>query len=549
MPAWMKDYRKAVPLGVVIAVLAALLATAPRGARNPQGFAADGPGATPSSASSAPVATGAPSDKIVSQDRFSAPASKGKRARLNLKGPQAPGSGKGAGGGGATYKGVLDKTVKVGFTWQHAQCGNFFGPSIAAAFGVPQPNEQESITAAIEYFERFPEVAFPDLPSRLSQGISATKGYWGRRVQPIFEDNGGPVCSDKARATAVKLAEQDKVFGTVQIPNDGANEFIAPEMAAHKLINIGAPGLTRDAYKKWEPYVYDVTFSGSDVVDAWTSWACRDLVGKASIDTGDPTTAKKTRVFGVVYPDLPNARALFKETEARFKTCGAVFASKVAYSADIDQQASSAANAIAQFRANGVTSVYMMTDPLFSATLTSASTGQSFYPEWVVSSLGFNDVAFVVEHFYDKQQQKNVSGASHLSTSVAQEWTDTPQYKAWKMVRPNEEPPGDWNNWYLQILVLYAGMAGAGPDLAPVSFEHGVGDVCGPCARASKKDIYLGFGPGDMTGVDDFTIVRFNPSKENKHDPGDGTGRPALGDWDFPENGLRYYRSIDRPER
>src|SRR5262249_16393540 len=156
--------------------------------------------------------------------------------------------------------------------------------------------------------------------------------------------------------------------------------------------------------------------------------------------------------------------------------------------------------------------------------------------------VGFNDVAFVVEHFYDGQQQKNVSGISYLSTSTALDWHQTPQYKAWKRVNPNTEPPGDWNNWLLQVEILYAGLIGAGPNLKPSTFLSGLNSVCGPCPRNTVRDIYVGFGPGDTTGVDDFTIVKFDPNKPDTHDPGDGTGRQANGDWVYPEKGLRYFR-------
>jgi hypothetical protein len=556
MPLWMRDVRKAGPLLVLCLGLLVLLLTSPQvkppSETTAAGAATDSDAVTPT-ASTAPTA--GPQASPVGQPGLPGSRPSGVTAPAGAAGfvpPAAvskPGSGQGAGGGGASYQGVLDKSIRMGFTWQHQSCGNYTDAAVAAGFGVPQPDPQTSISSAIAYFERFPERAFPNLSPELARGVSAKTGYWGRRLQPIYADNGGPLCADKARATATQLAEQDKAFGTVQIPNDGANQYLAQVMAAHHLIDIGAPGLTRKTYDQYEPYVYDVTFSGSDVVAAWSSYACRDLVGKTSTQTGDPTTAGKKRAIAVVYPDQPLAKALTGEARAGLKRCGADFAVSTAYPTDVSQQGAAASNAVAQFRAANVTTVLMLTDPLFSATLTSAATGQSYYPEWTVSSIGFNDVAFVVEHFYDKQQQKNVSGASFLSSSSALPWHEQPAYKAWKAVNPDREPPGDWNNWYLQIQVLYAGILGAGPQLSPTSFLAGLARTCGPCTRNNSKDVLLGFGPGDTTGVDDFTIVQFNPSKPDYHDPGDGTGRQAIGDWDFPEKGLRYYRTINSPER
>ncbi len=550
VPNWARDWRKVLPGACIIVALIVLLVTVGPGSQKagPLSQGANrstdiGPGGGASPADGNTVGNQAPGTGAVA----SGPATQTGALR-NLPASGA-GSGLGSGGGGGTYKGVSDKTALMGFTWQHAQCGGFSGTAIAAAFGVPQAADEESIKAAIEFFESHPIVAFPDLPPELAKGVSAKTGYWGRRVKAILADNGGPFCGDQARATAVKLAEQDGVLGTVQIPNDGANQFIAPEMAARKRINIGGPGFTRDMYSRWEPYVYDITFSGTDIVEAWASWACRDLWGRNSFDTGDVQTANKRRVFALVYPDGQISGDLAKQARDRFARCGGSFKVNVAYPTGIDQQPGAANNAIANFKTNGVTSVYMLTDPLFSATLTSASTSQVFFPEWSVSSIGFNDIPFVIRHFYDEQQRPNIFGASHLSSSDRVTWSQTPAYKAWKLVRPDREPPGGWNNWYLNIFVLYAGMLGAGPALTPTTFLEGLNKVCGPCDRTSKRAAYLGFGKGDTTGIDDFTVVKFNPNKEDTYDPPDEYGRRQLGYWDFPERGLRYLRSIDRPER
>ncbi len=543
LPSWLGQWRRAVPAGVIALVLLILLVTAPPRRQEAVELAAD-----PGTASTIPTeeTTQPPLEDNIVAD---VPGATGGEATSGPQTTFGTDGRLGAGGGGATYRGVADKSIKVGFTWQQEQCADFFGPAIAAAFGVPAADPELSIRTAIDYFEKFPTVAFENLPDDLAAGVSSSSGYWGRRLRPVFADNGGPSCSDKARATALKLADQDKVFGTLQIPNDGANQYIAPEMAARKLINIGGPGFTRAMYNKWEPYVYDITYSGTDVMDAWSSWACRDLKGKKSIDTGDPTTARKPRVIALVHPDAPLARALAVEVKESFARCGGAFKVVISYPAGLDQQPGAASNAIAQFRTNSVTSVLMMTDPLFASQLTSAASSQGMQPEWLVTSVGFNDIAFVIRHFYEENQRKNILGASHLTSFDRDKWTETNQYKAWKRMRPDREPPGDWNNWFLHISLLYAGILGAGENLTPQSFLGGLNRVCSPCVRTSKKAGYLAFGPGDTTGLDDFTLVRFNPNKEDIYDPPDQYGRRQLGYWDFPEGGLRYYRTIDRPER
>ncbi len=550
VPTWARDWRKVLPGASILVALIVLLVTVAPGSQRAGRLSGESAGAVASdesTAESTEIADNGGNGKA-SGDAIARSGS-GQPGSIRSRGRVGAGSGVGAGGGGATYKGVFDKSVKMGFTWQHAQCGGFSGQAIAAAFGVPQPADEEVIKAAIEYFESYPELAFPGMPSEISKGISAKTGYWGRRVKAVLEDNGGPFCGDQARAAAVKLAEQDGVLGTVQIPNDGANQFIAPEMAARKRLNIGGPGFTREMYSRWEPYVYDVTFSGTDVAEAWASWACRDLWGKKSFGTGDAQTADKRRVFALVYPDGQISGDLAKQARARFARCGGSFKVNVAYPTGIDQQPAAANNAIANFKTNGVTTVYMLTDPLFAATLTSASTSQVFFPEWSVSSIGFNDIPFVIRHFYDEQQRRNIFGASHLSSSDRERWSETTQYKAWKRVRPDREPPGNWNNWYLNIAILYAGMAGAGPTLTPTTFLEGLSKVCGPCARVSQRSVLVGYGKGDTTGTDDFTLVKFNPQKEDVYDPPDEYGRRQVGYWDFPEKGLRYLRSIDHPER
>lgn len=463
----------------------------------------------------------------------------------------------GAGAAGAlsvNHKGVTDKKFRVGFSWQHESCGNFFGPGLAAAFGVPQPEDQEAINAGIDYFEKHAnEVSFiANAPADVKAAVGSGKGYWGRTVEPFFADNGGPFCADAARAMVTDFAQTKKVFAAMQIPNDGGNYVIAGEASANKLVNIGAAGFRDADYKAWSPWAWDSTFSGSKAVRGWASWACRDLVSGTTFDTGalsTPPTSKVPRVLGLLRPDDPLYKGLADEVKATLQSrCDGKFKIEQAYSLDVAAAQQTADTAMKAMEDAGVTTIYLLTDILFPAFFTTEATKDNYYPEWAVSSVGFQDIAFVIRHLWNEQQKKNAFGASHLVAADRQPWFQTETYKAFKKVRPNREPPGNWNNWYIQMAILYAGVAGAGPVLNQDTFASGLHRLCGPCTRTSNKALLVGYGIGDPTGTDDFTLLKFNPNKQDVYDPPDQyNGQPQNGYWDFPEGGVRYLETIDRP--
>jgi hypothetical protein len=344
------------------------------------------------------------------------------------------------------------------------------------------------------------------------------------------------------------MAESDKVFGLIQRGNEGPEVPMSLVMAQHKLIAIGRQNTGPLWFKQRAPYFWDGMW-GEGVSEniALGSWICRDWAGKKANDTGDPLVTGMPRQLGIIYPDDPGFRELAAVLKAELATCKAT-AKEYPYPFDLSTLEAQTETVVSKMKSDRITTVLSIADFISMLLMSKGATAQGYHPEWVRSGWGVAAYPVSYRTFMVSDQARNAWAAADAASIAAPAFHDTEAYRAWKKIRPDEEPDGDWPSYFYQFKVLALGMAGAGPNLTPETFGLGLQRLCDPCTRSNDKLPRVRLRPGHYTHLDGFTLVRWNPNKADPTSPPDNTGAPAQGYFDFLEGGKRYGLRITDPD-
>jgi len=456
------------------------------------------------------------------------------------------GTGSSGSNAGATYQGVTADSVFWGFSAQANGCGGFNQNETAAAFGV-NANPAVAYEAAAEFFNTHVLDNFP-LPPEIRAHVNPENGYWGRRITSVFRDSGGFACQDVGRANAVRMAEEDKVFGLVMRGNEGPEVPMSLVMAQHGLVHIGRHLTTRTFQQQREPYFFDGFWGSGEIQNIGLgSWICRDWKDQPAADTGDPLVSGMPRKFAITRPEGSNFDDAVAALAGELDACGVAY-TEYSYPVDLSTVAANIETVVTRMKRDGITTLLTADPFLFILFMSQAADKQVYFPEWVRS--GFSDgsrPAFYTT-FMTATQARNAWAAADAASPVLPGYYESESYLAWKAVRPDEEPIGDWDSYYFQFKTLALGMAGAGPTLTPETFAEGLQRVCNPCPRSDPLLPLETYQPGKPLNLDGFTLVKWNPNKPCPICPPDAEGNQPVGYFDFLEDGKRYGRRISEPD-
>ena len=448
---------------------------------------------------------------------------------------------------GKTYQGVTATSVLMGTAAATNSCGGFDQSAVRSAYGLAPSNDQLSYKEAVAYFNKYPLTDYP-LPASIRAHVNAKTGFWGRHITTVFRDSGGYACQDVGRANAVTMAEKDKVFGLIMPNTDGPEVPMSLVMAQHHLIHIGRWMTGPLFWKQRAPYFFDGWHGdGVEQNTALGSWICRDWVNKKGYNTGDVRVTGMPRKFGILFPDDPEFHEVANVLESEVGRCG-LHPKQYAIPFDLQTLEAQAQATVSRMMQDGVTTILSVNDFLTRLMSSEAATNQGWHPEWVLSGWGIGSYPGAYNTFMDPTQAPNAWCACDAAAVNMPSWNHLESYLAWKKVMPSQEPPGGWNNFYWQFKLLALGLAGAGPDLNPTTFAHGLNLLCDPCARANALLPLMIVPPGHYTNREGFTLTRWDPNKPDVYDPPGNNGQPKAGYFDFLENGKRYLLRITDPD-
>ena len=396
----------------------------------------------------------------------------------------------GSDNGGETSRGVTAASIAI------SARGSAGGADILSTMRRFLPNSSSSSTAP----------ANPATTQKTLEGLfeyfNKNFQFYGRKLElKAFEAKADTTVEltgagqQGAEADAVRVATEIEAFADVTATTEPYNTALS----AKKVIALGAPYMSDEYFKNRRPYAWSYTPSCSTVSKATSEAQIKTLAGKPAMYAGDPALRTKTRKIAIISPDNKEYQTCTKEGVANLRANG-TDAVTLSYPLDLGNLGKAAENLLNKLLSEGITSVACACDPLLPRYLTEAATKANYRPEWMVMGTALTD-SDIVGALYDKEQWKNAFGI----TALCQQFNtkESPAYKAFKSVRPNEEPVESVEVIYYQLYLLAIGVQMAGPDLTPETFEKGMfayPEHSGP--GGSWK-----FGPGKYTPQTSASVV------------------------------------------
>lgn len=391
--------------------------------------------------------------------------------------------------GGATAPGVTGDTIRI----SHRYLVDGHLPATFANLAGRSLDEDaediwESTEALVEYFnENFQ--------------------FYGRKLEVVRFDGKGSLTvelfgggQENANVDA-RTALDLEVFADV-------NSFTQPyseALADQRIIAIGAPYMSREWFQNRAPYVWsnfpDCTF----IAELSASLASHHLMDEpASFAGGD--LAGRRRRLGIVYPNTTQYTRCGKAAERIYTDAGHEIADIQSYSFEIGKADSNATAVLAKLRDRDITTVACGCDPIMVQALARKAEQQGYQPEWFILGTGFVDWDLVGQVITNGSGSQWSRAFGVTPSTRPEPFGQSEAYRAFKTVRPDEEPSQFIDLNYAILYRLAIGIHMAGPNLTPESFAQGMLNYPGGTGALGAWK----FSPTNYTGVADARMVYWN---------------------------------------
>lgn len=423
----------------------------------------------------------------------------------------------GADNGGATAPGVTADTVTI--TYRMTPDNNLLkilADFLQVPFDEPPERMVETAEGLVEYFNQKFQFYGRTLELERLEGTGSL----------VLEFTGGG--QEGAGADAIKATEAG-AFADVT----GLTQPYAEALHRQKIVNIGAPYMSREWFADKRPYAWSNFPDCSTASEVASEVGVKSVIGRPAEYAGGDL-AGRTRTLGIIAPDNLEYQQCRDAAVKYIEDAGLEVAFKANYVLDLNRIATQADAIVSQLKDQGITSVALGTDPLMAAALVRKADEVDYFPEWLVIGVGFNDLDLVGQMISQQspEQWKRAFGGSPWGAQQA--LTESVGYKAFKSVRPDAEPSMLTDIIYYQLYELAIGIQMAGPNLTAQNFETGMFSYPEGTGPAGTWD----FGPERYTGIVDARLFWWDPDQ-----PSLFNGEPGA----YVDSGTRY-RQGEFPE-
>ncbi len=421
--------------------------------------------------------------------------------------------------GGETDQGVTGSSIKI-VLYQGPE-DDFIIRYITDALSIDETNQQEAdtIRGMIDYFEAYYET-------------------YGRSVELIPYESSG-IANDEvvARADAVRIAEDIQPFMVWGGP--AFTNAFADELAARGVPCISCtPAQPPEWYAERDPYIFSIDASGNQKQSHAAELIVKQLAGKNAEFGGDDVSSSERR-FGLLYVESSaNSKPQADELVATLAASGVDVVETVSYVLDPGTIQETASQAIAKFKAAGVTTVILSTDPVAPRDFTREATAQQYSPEWLLAAVTLTDLT-AFARTYDQEQWSHAFGVTALAARIVPERSGYYRLYQWY----NGEAPAAPDQ--IGVLapipgVFFAVLQGVGPDLTS---EHWADVLKGDTESIpARTQPYLSWGGPDIwpyvdyQGIDDAALFWWDPTATGP----DEIRRDGTGMWQYADEGTRH---------
>lgn len=435
--------------------------------------------------------------------------------------------------GGATGPGVTGDTITVVRYVAEGPAGQ----STLAPTGEPETSEQQAETLR-DYVELYASQA----------------ELYGRSVEVVdFPATGAGDDVVAARADAAQIAAELQPFAVLSGPQLDRGAF-AQELSANGILCLDCAGpVSLEMREAMAPYVWGSLPSGEQFIDTLTAWASalsRDPeadeaeVEAASLASfaGDEAMRDRPRKIGIIHFDQDPP--VFAVDESELDAGLDLIDSYVLDFATLPQKA---AELVARFQAEDITTVVFLGDPVMPGYLTRAATEAGWFPEWVFTGTFLTDTnAF--GRGADAEQMAHAFGISQVAAPTTTDLSDAVRLYRWYFgadAFPSARTQYPLSQFAARFLV--DGIHMAGPDLDAETFATGLFRIPPAGGGPTTPQVSYGnwgfFPDTDYSGIDDASEIWWDPTVAVD----DEFGKPGTGAWRRAHDGDRFVNESDAP--
>jgi hypothetical protein len=336
-----------------------------------------------------------------------------------------------------------------------------------------------------------------------------------------------------------RTLNRDKEPFAIFWPNSTTQAEFFDEWSRLGVINVGGWHFNAEFNQRLRPFHYDVFMDGTRTVQHLADYWCKKMQGKNATLAGDPVLRNTKRKLGILTQDFPvtrkNATDLYALVTGGMCGSRADAAEPVYTPSDIAQGQQTANVAVQRLKAEGVTTLVIISDPINPTFTTSAATRQQWYPEHLLAGSGLIDYD-LLGRLYDQSQWRNAFGPGHLAEPVPPAQTD--EAKAAADVGVSYNGAGALIFAYMnQVATL---IQRSGPVLNPSNAERGMltlPPAGGWDATKNPRSYLIKYGPGDYTAIEDSRHTFWDPGARSKVDGKPGAYVAFEGGRRFPVGG------------
>jgi hypothetical protein len=330
------------------------------------------------------------------------------------------------------------------------------------------------------------KVAVPTTDNRalgdLEAYFNSRYQFYGRKLKLVQSSaQSTSTCQERAAG-----AQQDVAAGAFAATgaNDGnAGNCYNDEMARAQRISVAVSGqFDEPRMAATRPYLWQYTMSNDEIFSTIGEQICARFAGKPANHTTDPTLRGNPRSFGVILENVirrddVSLQPLFDS----MAKCGAkispdhVFRLSSKDDAGLDHP-EAAQTAVVRLKADHVTTVINLGIVFVEQYIANSADQQNYFPEWIFSTYGANDLNTALLGFWTPTQRTTVMGFTAMNPM--RPYAQEPAIEAIKEVDPTIDMNGDsgtvgqFFTQYKPMLLLASGIQMAGPHLTPQTFEQ-----------------------------------------------------------------------------
>jgi hypothetical protein len=404
--------------------------------------------------------------------------------------------------GGATHQGVTGKTIKV---LRYRPKSNPQVDAILNTQGLAfsAAAEEQAQNTYAKFFEKHYE-------------------FYDRKVEWVWEQGTCEISPPDLpcfRNEVKRLNAKHQPFAVFWANSTTQAEFF-DEWSRLGVINAGGWHFNAEFNNRLRPFHWDVFMDGTRTARNIADYWCKKMQGKNATLAGDPALRQTRRKLGILTQAYPvtqkNATDLYAMVTGG--VCGTEddAAEPVYTPSDIAQGQQTANVAVQKLKAEGVTTLVIISDPINPTFTTTAATRQQWYPEHLLAGSGVIDYD-PLGRLYDQSQWRNAFGPGHLADPAPPEKTDA--YRAAADVGARDNGAGNLIYAYMSLVATMIQVSG--PDLKPLNVERGMHSLppTGGWERTKNPlSILLKYGPGDYTAIEDSRHTYWDPSARSKID-------------------------------